>query len=81
MFKIKAYSLIVIAILNFLIFGCSKPDPTTGEVVRTEPDPDKKAAWPTEAAPQFTNIMKSKHFFNFVGEAPIVAATIAVASR
>ena len=43
MFKIKPYSLIVIVILNFLIFGCSKPDPTTGEVVRIEPDPDKKA--------------------------------------
>ena len=41
--KIKPYFLIVIVILNFFIFGCSKPDPTTGEVVRIEPDPDKKA--------------------------------------
>jgi hypothetical protein len=43
MIKIKPYFLIVIVILNFFIFGCSKPDPATGEVVRIEPDPDKKA--------------------------------------
>ena len=43
MCKLKPYFLIVIVVLNFFIFGCSKPDPTTGEVVRIEPDPDKKA--------------------------------------
>jgi hypothetical protein len=43
MIKIKCHFLIVITFLSFFTFGCSKVDPTTGEVIRIEPDPDKKA--------------------------------------
>jgi hypothetical protein len=36
-------SLKILIILSFFLFACAKKDPVTGEVVRVEPNPDKKA--------------------------------------
>jgi hypothetical protein len=33
----------LILLISFFLLGCSSKDPTTGEIVRIEPNPDKKA--------------------------------------
>ena len=44
MFKKRSNFLVLILIIfNVFIFGCSKTDPVTGETIRIEPNPDKKA--------------------------------------
>ena len=41
--KRSNFLVLILIIFNVFIFGCSKTDPVTGETIRIEPNPDKKA--------------------------------------